>query len=103
MSYNSFPSVESSEEINPYEDIYDEFIQIYFKQDLKIRLILKQKIINFIKHPVYTHLLQTMNEYNAQHIIGYFRSQRSVEMYTILDHIVNSPLPNKDKFYISST
>lgn len=81
------------------EDIYDKFIEIYFVQDLKVRTILRQKICNFVGHPAYSHLLRTMDENNAKYIMGYLRSQRSVEMYLILDQIINTPLPTKDDFY----
>jgi len=36
---------------------------------------------------------------NADYIICYLRSQRSIELYNILDRIICNPLPEKNTFY----
>jgi hypothetical protein len=81
------------------KDIYDTFLDIYFSSELKVQSVLIQKITDYVGHPVYTHLLRTMDKDNAHHVIGYLKSQRSVELYFILDQIINNPLPTKNDFY----
>jgi hypothetical protein len=83
----------------PVKDVYDQFIDIYFSVDIKIQVVLLDRIIKFVGHPAYSHLLRTMDANNAHHVMGYLRSQRSVEMYVILDQIIRNPLPTKIEFY----
>ncbi len=83
----------------PVKDVYDQFIDLYFSVDIKIQTVLLDRIIKFVGHPAYTHLLRTIDKNNAYHVMGYLRSQRSVEMYVILDQIIRSPLPTKIDFY----
>ena len=80
-------------------DVYDKFRDIYFSSNMKVRSVLLKKVIDFVGHPAYAHLLRTMDETNSQYVIGYLRSQRSVEIYIILDQITKSPLPIKDDFH----
>ncbi len=82
-------------------DVYDKFSDIYFSCDMKVRSILLKTIIDFVGHPAYAHLLKTMDNENAHHVMGYLRSQRSVEMYIILDRIIKNPLPTKEHFHQS--
>lgn len=91
-------SVQSNEN-KPVKDVYDQFAEIYFSADIKVRNVLLTRVINFVGHPAYSHLLRTMDQSNAHHVMGYLRSQRSVEMYVILDQITREPLPTKDDFY----
>lgn len=83
----------------PVKDVYDKFIEIFFSVDTKIQSVFLERIIRFVGHPAYSHLLRTMDKDNAHHVMGYLRSQRSVEMYIILDQICRSPLPTRDDFY----
>jgi hypothetical protein len=81
------------------KDIYDKFLNMYINSDRKIRSVLINRITEYIQHPVYTHLLNTIDEENIIHVIGYLRSQHSVELYNILELICNSPLPTHDDFF----
>lgn len=83
------------------KDVYDRFIDVYFGSDLKVQSLLLKTIIDFVGHPAYTHILKTMDKDNAHHVMGYLRSQRSVEMYLVLDQILRNPLPTKQDFYLS--
>jgi hypothetical protein len=105
----SIPSVASSvsmssslsptnERIIYNSDIFDDFIEMYYTCDIKVQSVLLDTIINYVKHPAYTHLLRTMDRNNYHHVIGYLRSQRSYELYTILDKIMRNPLPTKEDF-----
>jgi hypothetical protein len=82
-------------------DVYDKFADIYFSVDMKIRNVLLKRITNYVTHPVYIHLLRTMDETNSQYVMGYLRSQRFGELYNILNLIINSSLPTKDDFHRS--
>jgi hypothetical protein len=81
------------------KDVYDKFIDLYFSVDLKVQSVFIKLIENFVNHDVYTHLLKTMEKDNAYFIMGYLRSQRSIELYSILDKIIRSPLPTKADYY----
>jgi hypothetical protein len=94
-------SISPSPEKNTKKDVYDKFINIYFNTDLKVQNVLLRKIFDFVGHPVYVHILKTMDKDNAHHVMGYLRSQRSAEMYIILDQIIQNPLPTKEDFYSS--
>jgi len=87
-----------SETTNSSQDVYDKFTQIYFSVNMKIRNILLKRILAYNPHPVYTHLLKTMDESNSHYVMGYLQSQRSAELYDILNIIINSPLPTKYDF-----
>lgn len=106
MSSSSTISNASSVSISPTPslemDVYDKFAEIYFSVDMKIRNVLLRHITNYITHPVYIHLLRTMDETNLHYVMGYLRSQRFVELYDILTVIINSPLPTKDDFHRST-
>jgi hypothetical protein len=93
------PSVSISPTPSLEMDVYDKFSDIYFSCDMKIRSLLLKKVIDYVRHPAYAHLLRTMDQDNAQHVMGYLRSQRSGEMYMILDQIIRSPLPTKEQFH----
>lgn len=97
-STGSLISVRSKESVLT-NDIYDRFAEIYFSVDIKVQNILLKQIIDYVGHPIYTHLLQTMDQYNSQYVMGYLRSQRSVEMYIILEYICRNPLPTKNNFH----
>jgi hypothetical protein len=96
------PSVSISPTPSLEMDVYDKFAEIYFSVDMKIRNVLLRHITNYITHPVYTHLLRTMDETNSQYVMGYLRSQRFIELYDILNLIINSPLPTKEDFHRST-
>ncbi len=81
------------------KDCYDKFIDIYFNSHIKVQNMLIKTISDYVQHPVYSHLLNTMEYSNAHYIIGYLRSQKNYELYTIIENIVSSPLPPKDTFY----
>lgn len=101
LSTTSSVSVSSSctnERIIYNRDVFDDFIEMFYTQDIKVQGILIDTIINYVKHPAYTHLLKTMDRNNYHHVIGYLRSQRSYELYTILDKIMHNPLPTKKDF-----
>ena len=83
------------------KDVYDRFIEVYFNCDLKVQSLLLKTIIDFVGHPAYAHILRTMDKDNAHHVMGYLRSQRSVDMYMALDQILRNPLPTKQDFYLS--
>jgi hypothetical protein len=85
----------------PEKDVYDRFIDVFFNCDLKVQNVLLKTIIDFVGHPAYTHILKTMDKDNAHHVMGYLRSQRSVDMYMALDQILRNPLPTKHDFYLS--
>jgi hypothetical protein len=89
----------SSQTSSTTKDIYDMFIDIYFQSDIKVRYVLLKKIIDHVGHPVYAHLLNTMDKENSHHVMGYLRSQKSFEMYNILLNIIINPLPTKYEFY----
>ena len=44
-----------------------------------------------------------MDQENYNHVIGYLRSQRSVEMYNILEQITSNPLPIKEDCFRTIT
>lgn len=85
----------------PDKDVYDRFIDVFFNCDLKVQNVILKTIIDFVGHPAYTHILKTMDKDNAHHVMGYLRSQRSVDMYMALDQILRNPLPTKQDFYLS--
>jgi hypothetical protein len=101
LSYSSSQSISPPRSPSPVLDVYDKFINIYFSSDIKVQSILLKTITDYIIHPAYKHLLKTMDQDNAHHVMGYLRSQRSVEMYFILDYIIRNPLPTKQDFYQS--
>lgn len=80
-------------------NVYNQFVELYFSADIKVRYLLLKRIANSIQNPVYTHLLRTMDTSNAKYIMGYLRSQNSFELYNILEQTVNSALPLKDDFF----
>ena len=84
-------------------DVYDKFVDMYFAADIRVRNVLLKRIITYIGHPVYIHLLRTMDQENYNHVIGYLRSQRSVEMYHILEQITSNPLPIKEDCFRTIT
>ena len=92
----------SNEQIIHNRDVFDDFIEVFYNSHIKVQNVLLETIINYIKHPAYAHLLRTMNKDNACYVIGYLRSQRSFELYTIIERIMMNPLPTKDDF-IQST
>ena len=97
-SPSSTISIASSQTILPHpleKDVYDRFIDIYFGCDITAQSILFKTVTDYVRHPVYTHLLKTMDSSNAHYVMGYIRSQRSAKMYFILDHIIHNPIPNK--------
>ena len=71
-------------------DIYDQFIDTYLTTDEINKSILIEVIIEFVENPVYTHLFNTMNDDNVHHIMGYLRSQQSVKMNFILNHLLHN-------------
>lgn len=95
----TYESPKFSPPSTPQKDIYDRFIDIYFQQHPKIKMVLLKKITDYVAHPVYTHLLNTMDRDNSHHVMGYLRSQRSFELFNILEQICNNPLPPKSDFF----
>jgi hypothetical protein len=102
VSSASASSSPTNERIIYNRDIFDDFIELYYGCDIKVQNVLLNTIINYVKHPAYTHLLKTMDKTNYHHVIGYLRSQRSYSLYTILDRIMRNPLPTKDDFIQSN-
>jgi hypothetical protein len=98
MSSSSSSCSPSNEQIIYNRDIFDDFIDVFYNCHIKVQNVLLETIINYIKHPAYAHLLRTMDKNNACYVIGYLRSQRSFELYTILEKIMMNPLPTKDDF-----
>jgi hypothetical protein len=102
VSFASSASMSSSspsnEQIIYNRDVFDDFIEVFYNCHIKVQNVLLETIINYIKHPAYAHLLRTMNKDNACYVIGYLRSQRSFELYTILERIMMNPLPTKEDF-----
>jgi hypothetical protein len=83
----------------PQKDVYDTFIDIYFAADIRVRSVILKRVTTYVGHPVYTHLLRTMDQENCNHVMGYLRSQRCVEMYNILEQITSNSLPVKEDFF----
>lgn len=73
----------------PQDDIYDKFIELYFNSNIKQRFALIANINNSIRHSAYIYILKTMNTNNIHHIIGYFRSQLSAELYNAFEHTIS--------------
>jgi hypothetical protein len=71
-------------------DIYDQFTNKYLTTDTHNKSILIEVITDYVDHPIYTYLFTTMNEDNVHHIMGYLRSQQSVKMNFILNHLLNN-------------
>jgi len=71
-------------------DIYDQFIDTYLTSNSVNKSILLEVIVDFVKNPIYTHLFNTMNTDNVHHIMGYLRSQQSVKMNFILNHLLKN-------------
>jgi hypothetical protein len=82
---NSPTTVSSNE-----KDVYDKFLDIYFRSDLSTQKLILKTVTDFVGHPAYTHILNTMDKGNAYYVIGYLRSQRSIDMYFILDQIIHN-------------
>ena len=74
----------------PFRDLYDRFVDYYFGSDPEVRPLILDRIINFVGHPAYAHLLRTMTKDNAYHVIGYLRSQQNIELYMILVEITRT-------------
>jgi hypothetical protein len=74
----------------PFRDLYDLFVDYYFGSDPEVRPLILERIINFVGHPAYAHLLRTMTTANAYHVIGYLRSQQNIELYMILVEITRA-------------
>jgi hypothetical protein len=74
----------------PEKDVYDKFLDIYFMSEAGSQKLILKTVSDFVGHPAYTHILNTMDKGNAYYVIGYLRSQRSIDMYFILDQIVQN-------------
>lgn len=94
-------SYASSQPSSPVGDVYDKFIHIYFSSDIKVQVKMLKQVINYMRHPVYTHLLKTMDRENAHHVMGYLKSQRSVELYFILGQVIREPILTPTEFFQS--
>jgi hypothetical protein len=84
------PLKRSRENVAQTPDIYDKFIHRYLESNSIKRSVLIELILDFVEHPVYAHLFNTMNADNVHHIMGYLRSQQSVKMNFILNHLLNN-------------
>lgn len=68
-------------------DNYDKFTEKYLAANTVNRSILIEVITDYIGHPVYTYLFSTMTTENVHHIMGYLRTQQSIKMNFILNHL----------------
>jgi hypothetical protein len=112
MSISPFPRNTSNNSISSLnmentspsdiDDIYNKFINLFYGSDFKVQNVILATINNSINHPAYIHLFKTMDASNAKYIMGYFRSQKSFELNSIIEKIVMSPLPTKDDFIINN-
>lgn len=93
LSPKRSPSTTTQKENVPYKDLYDRFVDYYFSSDPEVRPLILERIINFVGHPAYAHLLRTMTKDNAYHIMGYLRSQQNIELYMILVEITRAASP----------
>lgn len=78
----------SMKDIYSAKDVYEKFSNIYVSSTVKNRTVLIKHIIDSIYHPVYIHLLKTIDIYNCHYVLGYLRSQRSIELYNTLKSVV---------------
>jgi hypothetical protein len=81
------------------KDVYDKFIDIFFESSIKIQMVLLTRIKTYLNHPVYEHLLNTMDRNNAHHVMGYLRSQRHTDLHMILENICGSDRPTEADFF----
>lgn len=69
-------------------DNLDKFINYLLASKPKIRFAIITQFSEQVNHPVYTHLLKTLDNDNASYIIGYLRSQKMYEMHVFVDNIM---------------
>jgi hypothetical protein len=85
----------------PYpKDYYEQFLDVYFESSLKVRAVLIKRIFKTVTHRAYQHLFNTLDRENAYFVMGYLRSQKSIEVYRALEKILTSPLPTRDDFFL---
>ena len=70
-------------------DNIDKFINHLLSSKPRIRFAVITEFEQQVNHPVYTHLLKTLDSDNAQYIIGYLRSQKMYEMHRFIDNVVS--------------
>lgn len=70
-------------------DNIDKFINYLLSSKPRVRFAIINEFSEQVKHPVYTHLLKTLDIDNAQYIIGYLRSQKMYEMHQFIDNTIS--------------
>jgi hypothetical protein len=70
-------------------DNIDKFINYLLSSKPRIRFAHITEFEQQVNHPVYTHLLKTLDSDNAQYIIGYLRSQKMYEMHRFIDNTIS--------------
>lgn len=70
-------------------DNIDKFINYLLSSKPRIRFAHITEFEQQVNHPVYTHLLKTLDSDNAQYIIGYLRSQKMYEMHGFIDNTIS--------------
>lgn len=73
--------------ISPPDNL-DQFVDYLLSSKPRIRFAVIQQFATEVKHPVYHHLLKTLDNENAQYVVGYLRSQKMVEVHSFVDKIV---------------
>ncbi len=86
-SSNSSNSSKSSARVT-FDNI-DKFINYLLSSKPRVRFAVITEFEQQVNHPVYTHLLKTLDSDNAQYIIGYLRSQKMYEMHRFIDNVVS--------------
>lgn len=74
--------------ISPPDNL-DKFIDYLLSSKPRIRFAVIQQFFEEVNHPVYHHILKTLDNENAQYVIGYLRSQRMNEVHLFVDKIIS--------------
>lgn len=69
-------------------DNLDKFANYLLESKPKIRFAIITQFSEYVKHPIYTHLLKTLDSDNSPYVIGYLRSQKMYEMHVFIDNIM---------------
>ena len=87
-SSNSSKSSSKSSAHVTFDNI-DKFINYLLSSKPRVRFAVITEFEQQVNHPVYTHLLKTLDSDNAQYIIGYLRSQKMYEMHRFIDNTIS--------------
>lgn len=69
-------------------DEYDKFIKLYIRSSTPVKLALLDRITKHLENPVYEHLINTMNNDNVHHILGYLKTQNCGKLHSIIGILV---------------